>query len=187
MAYTKTIWLNNNPSTPLDEVNLNKIETGIEEAHLTADSAKGDIVTINTTLSGYGSRLDSIDGVGGTVESLTNSVISLSGDSNDLEKYNEWRNIEVDPAGDVIADLVDNIFISWAGAVSVLLPTTPELNSRIRVCDAGCDFSVNNLTIKRNTNNMMGATNDYVFDYANGSIELSWSGAVYGWVVTRSV
>lgn len=39
MSYTKQFWVNNDPATPLSAARLNKIETGISEAHDTADSA----------------------------------------------------------------------------------------------------------------------------------------------------
>jgi len=187
MAYTKTEWSNNDPTTPLDEVHLNKIEDGIKDAHTTADNATSDITTINTTLTGYGSRLDSLDGVGGDIESIETNITALETADTNQDKYNTWRNISADPSGDIIADVVDNIFISWASDTSVLLPATPDMKSKVRVCDAGADFSSHNVTIKRNNNKIMGSTNDYVFNYVNGSIELGWSGAVYGWVITRSV
>ena len=187
MAYTKTVWLNNDPSTPLDSVHLNNIEDGIEDAAIIADDNTTDITTINTTLSGHDTRLDDLDGTGGDVERLDSEIASLETADINLEKYNSWRNIESDPGGNIIADHVDNIFIGWSSAVSVLLPSTPTASDCIRICDAGCDFSTNTLTVLRNNSNIMGTAVDYTFSNQNGSIEFSWSGSVYGWVVTRSV
>jgi len=47
MAYTKTTWLNNDPLTPLNDVNMNKIEDGIEGAHNTADANATSIAGYN--------------------------------------------------------------------------------------------------------------------------------------------
>ncbi len=41
MAYTKTIW-SNNSTPPINDINLNKIETGIEEAHNNVDTHIND-------------------------------------------------------------------------------------------------------------------------------------------------
>jgi len=184
MAYTKTIWENGNPTTVLDEVHLNKIEDGIYDAHVTADANEGNIATLDTTVAGHSSHLTNIDtSINNINTALNNNTVDLTS----LNKYNAWRNIESDPLGPVQADNVDNIFIGWAGAVTVTLPATPTLNDSIRIVDAGCDFNVNNLTIAYNGNGIMGNSVDYIIDYTGASIELCWSGAVYGWVVTRSV
>jgi len=37
MAYTKTAWENDNPQTPVNAANLNKIEQGVEDAHTLAE------------------------------------------------------------------------------------------------------------------------------------------------------
>jgi len=187
MAYTKTVWLNNDPSTPLDEVHLNKIEDGIESVHNVADTNAIDISTMDTTLSGHETRLNDLDGTGGDIERIDTDIAGIDTSIINLEKYNSWRNIATDPQGNVPAGNVDNIFISWASPVTVQLPATPTYSDRIRICDAGCDFSTNNLTVDRNGNNIMGTASNYTFSYQNGSIELSWSGSVYGWVVTRAV
>jgi len=187
MAYTKTIWLNNDPSTPLDAVHLNNIEDGIEAVHTVADNNEIDISNINTTLGTHETRLDDLDGASGDITRIDNDISALEVADINLEKYNSWRNIASDPSGPVPADNVDNIFISWASPVTVTLPAVPTYSDRIRICDAGCDFSTNNLTVAHNGNNIMGTANDYTFSYQNGSIELSWSGSVYGWVVTRAV
>jgi len=187
MAYTKTAWLNNDPNTPLDEVHLNKIESGIENAHVTADDNAADIVTMDTTISSHNLRLDALDGSGGDIETINTELSNISEGQTALEAYHSWRNINNDPGGIVGAETVDNIFVGWAGAVSIQLPFAPTESARIKIVDAGCDFSTNNLTVLRNGNPIMGTTADYTFSNQYGSIEFCWSGATYGWVVTRSV
>lgn len=184
MAYTKTVWENGNPAIPLDEVNLNIIENGIHDVHVVADQNLLDIGTLDTTVGGHTTAI----GTNTTAIGNINTALNTSaGNISDLEEYNAWRNIESDPTGAVQAENVDNIFISWVGSVTVTLPVVPTLNDRVRIADAGCDFSINNLTIARNTHKIMGNSVDYVIDYANASIELCYSGSAYGWVVTRAV
>lgn len=184
MAYTKTVWENGNPVTPLDEVNLNKIEDGIYDAHVTADQNETDIGVLEITVSGHTTSINANTASIGNINTALNTNTS---DITALNEYNTWRNIESDPLGPVQAENVDNIFIGWAGAVTVTLPATPTVDDRVRIADAGCDFSANNLTVAYNGNGIMGNSVDYIIDYANASIELCWSGAVYGWVVTRAV
>ena len=39
MAYARNTWNNDDPKTPLSAERLNRIEQGIESAHVTADAA----------------------------------------------------------------------------------------------------------------------------------------------------
>lgn len=184
MAYTKTNWSNADPLTPINDTNLNKIEQGIYDAHQ-SNTQNADNITLNTTNIGtHETRIDSIDASISNIENdITNNETSVF----NLQKYHSWRTITSDPASSVSADNVDNIFIEWPGAVSVQLPAIPTTSDRIRIVDAGANFAINNLTVLRNGSNIMGAQNDYIFDYSNGSIEFCYSGITYGWVVTRSV
>ena len=170
MSYTKTTWINNDLSSPVDADNLNKIENGIGAV---TDIADNTVIEVSL-LTG---RVNDLDGVGGDIDQINDAIV-------DLDEEKVWRNIDVDPVGDVVADGVDKIFVSWAGAVSVLLPPVPTLSDSIRICDAGCDFSTYNLTIKGNSKNIMGAATDYVLVTLSEGVELSWSGDTYGWAIT---
>jgi len=187
MAYTKTTWANNDPNTPLDEVHLNKIENGIESVHTVADINAVDIGNVELTLDGHESRLDDLDGTGGDIDTINSQISALTLADINTAKYHEWRIVNSDPMGTVAAENVDNIFVGWAGAVTISLPAVPTSTDRIKIVDAGCDFSTNTLTVLRNGKNIMGTASDYTFSNQYGSIEFCWTGNTYGWVVTRSV
>lgn len=184
MAYTKTNWSNADPLTPINDTNLNKIEQGVFSAHEDIAQNTSDISQNTTNIGTHETRLDGIDT---SLTNLNNDIVENDTEIFNLQKYHEWRSITADPTGNVDASNVDNIFIEWNGAVSVNLPAIPTSKDRVRIVDAGADFAVNNLTVLRNGSNIMGAQSDYIFDYTNGSIEFCYSGATYGWVVTRSV
>jgi len=185
MAYTKTTWVNGDINVPLNDINLNKIEDGIEVAHNDIAQNVTDISGINTTITLEEARIASLET---SVSALDANVTVNGSDIMDIKKYNTWRTITSDPLGTISAGNVDNLFITWTGgAVSVALPATPTLSDRVRVVDAGADFSVNNLSVLGNGNNIMGGPDDYVFDSVNTSVELAWSNTMYGWVVVQII
>ena len=160
------------------------MENGIFDAADVADLAATDIGTIDITLGTYNSRLTTNES---DIVTLNTATGDSATDITDLQNYNTWRSITTDPITAVIAAEVDNIFIEWLGTVTVLLPSNPSVNARVRIADAGAGFATNNLNLDRNGVNIMGNSTNYIIDYDNASIELCYTGGTYGWVVTRAV
>ena len=70
-----------------------------------------------------------------------------------------------------------------SAAYSVTLPASPSVGSHIRVMDAAGAWNTNNLTIQRNGEKIMGATNDLVCNVNKATVNLFYSGSTVGWLV----
>ena len=78
-----------------------------------------------------------------------------------------------------------NYLVDTSGSVlTVDLPNNPSAGSTVRIADAKGSFATNNLTINRNTKNIVGAAADLVANVANAVVTLIYSGdATVGWLV----
>ena len=78
----------------------------------------------------------------------------------------------------------DRIFVDTSGgAVTITLPSSPNVGDNIRVVDVARTFGTNNLTINRNGENIMGLAENFVSDVDGSGFQLVYSGATNGWVL----
>lgn len=132
MAYTKTVWVNlANP--PVNADNLNKMETGISDAHSAAASAsaaaaanassistvQSALTSLTSTVGGYGTRITAAEG---NITTLQTSVTSLGATVSGLPAPGSVQTIGGSQApGDVVLKL--RTVSSQTGAVlQVLAP-----------------------------------------------------------------
>ena len=67
------------------------------------------------------------------------------------------------------------------GAVTVNLPATPATGEYVEFVDAAGKFDVNNLTVGRNSLNIMGLAEDMTVAKLNASFRLVYANATSGW------
>ncbi len=80
------------------------------------------------------------------------------------------------------AAVYDRIFANTSGGVWTLtLPASPTIGQWVQVNDVSGSWATNNLTIARNSTNMMGGTTNLVGNVANSSFYLVFSDATNGW------
>lgn len=65
-------------------------------------------------------------------------------------------------------------------AMTITLPASPSIGDTVRVADLG-NASVNNITIGRNSSNIMGSADDLTVATDNSAFGLVYSNATYGW------
>ena len=69
------------------------------------------------------------------------------------------------------------------GAFTLTLPLSPSVGDSVGVKDAADYFVINNLTIGRNSEKIMGLAEDLTVNISNVSLELVYTGATYGWIL----
>ena len=67
------------------------------------------------------------------------------------------------------------------GAFTITLPATPSVGDQVYITDTSGTFGTYNLTIGRNSTNIMGTAADYVLNVANANVSLVYAGATPGW------
>jgi len=63
------------------------------------------------------------------------------------------------------------------GGFTITLPSSPNTGDSIEVCQGDGQFSVNNVVIARNGNNIMGLAEDMNLNIDNISVELIFNGS----------
>lgn len=76
----------------------------------------------------------------------------------------------------ILADTSDSAF-------TVTLPAIPSQGDEVHIIDAGCNFSINNLTINPNNKFIIGEIQNLVLDISNQGVVLIYSGDAKGWIV----
>ena len=69
------------------------------------------------------------------------------------------------------------------GAWTLTLPASPSAGDTVGVSDAEGSFATNNLTVGRNSSNIMGSAEDLVIDIDDASFLLIYNGANDGWKI----
>lgn len=98
------------------------------------------------------------------------------------ESINVWNPIIT--TATVTAERNDAVFCDTTaiGPFTVLLPASPEIGDVVRVINLNNSFETNNLTIGRNSSNIMGLAEDLIVD-ENISFDLMYSNASQGWTI----
>jgi hypothetical protein len=76
----------------------------------------------------------------------------------------------------------DQIIVNTSAAgVTITLPATPALGSTVKFIDGAGTFDINNLTINRNGNTIMGDAEDMIANSKNAAFTLVFYNNTYGW------
>ena len=81
----------------------------------------------------------------------------------------------------------DQLLINTSGsgigtAVTINLPTSPAIGNEVHFIDSGNAFASNNLTIGRNSSNILGAASNLVVNANGAAFTLVYVNATRGWV-----
>lgn len=97
------------------------------------------------------------------------------------ESHKTWASVDdTDSPFDATANtrlLVD----TTNGAVTVNLPASPATGDYVEFVDAAGKFDANNLTVGRNSENIMGLAEDMTVAKLNASFRLVYANATQGW------
>jgi hypothetical protein len=90
--------------------------------------------------------------------------------------------INVDVTSNVTAVASQLLWVNTSsGAITVTLPLTPAKGDTIRVVDIANSFDTNALTIARNSQPIMGTTEDLTVSTEGASFDIIYSNSTYGW------
>jgi len=86
----------------------------------------------------------------------------------------KWENV----SSNYSAQIGENISADVsAGGFTITFPPTPASGEKVRICQGAGNFSVHNLTIDRNGNNIMGLAENMIFDIDYISVEFFFNGS----------
>ena len=86
----------------------------------------------------------------------------------------------------------DQLLINTSGsgigtAVTINLPTSPAIGNEVHFIDSGNAFASNNLTIGRNSSNILGAASNLVVSANGASFTLVYVNATRGWIYKDNI
>ena len=81
----------------------------------------------------------------------------------------------------------DQILVNTSGSgigspVTINLPASPAIGNEVHFIDSGNAFASNNLTIGRNSSNILGDTSDLVVSVNGAAFTLVYVNATRGWI-----
>lgn len=85
----------------------------------------------------------------------------------------------VEPSQKVFVD-------TTGGSFNLILPSTPEVGDTVKFVDVSGNFGISNFTVKvASGDNLMGVTDDFLLLTTNNDyVDITFSGATYGWIIT---
>jgi hypothetical protein len=86
----------------------------------------------------------------------------------------------------------DQLLINTSGsgigtAVTINLPTSPAIGNEVTFIDSGNAFASNNLTIGRNSSNILGSASDLVVSANGAAFTLVYVNATRGWIYKDNI
>ena len=86
----------------------------------------------------------------------------------------------------------DQLLIDTSGggigsAVTVTLPASPSVGSEVTFIDSGANFASNNLTIARNSSNILGAASNLTVSTNGSAFTLVFVNATRGWIYKDNI
>ena len=86
----------------------------------------------------------------------------------------------------------DQILVNTSGsgigtAVTINLPASPAIGNEVHFIDSGNAFASNNLTIGRNSSNILGAASDLVVSTNGAAFTLVYVNATRGWIYKDNI
>ncbi len=118
----------------------------------------------------------------GTFIYTAKSAINLS-DFNDDLTHTGGTFTWVNKTGAYTAVAGDGVFVGTVtGAITITLPATPSLGDEVAIIDQEGNATTNNITVGRNSSNIMGLAEDLTMNQDNDFVTLVYSGdATDGW------
>ncbi len=163
----------------------------------TSGTNVGTIRWDGANFQGYNGSWINLDGAGATtLNALTDVNAGSPSDGQVLTWVNgsgEWQAATPSGGGSSFTPLIktgtytasadDEIYASTAGgAWTLTLPPSPSLGDTVRIVNLDNSFETYNLTIARNSSNIMGVADDMTVN-VNASFALKYSDSTNGWVI----
>ena len=134
-----------------------------------------------------------------TVKTVLGTGLSLPGGSTTV-LYSDGTNITgklqtkgyYTPSATYTTVNGDQILINTSGsgigtAVTINLPASPAIGNEVHFIDSGNAFASNNLTIGRNSSNILGAASDLVVSTNGAAFTLVYVNATRGWIYKDNI
>ena len=83
--------------------------------------------------------------------------------------------------------LVDTSGGGIGSAVTITLPASPSVGSEVTFIDSGANFASNNLTIARNSSNILGAASNLTVSTNGSAFTLVFVNATRGWIYKDNI
>jgi hypothetical protein len=86
----------------------------------------------------------------------------------------------------------DQVLINTSGsgigtAITINLPASPAIGNEVHFIDSGNNFASNNLTIGRNSSNILGSASDLVVSANGAAFTLVYVNATRGWIYKDNI
>jgi hypothetical protein len=86
----------------------------------------------------------------------------------------------------------DQILVNTSGsgigtAITINLPASPAIGNEVHFIDSGNNFASNNLTIGRNSSNILGAASNLVVNTNSAAFTLVYVNATRGWIYKDNI
>ena len=124
-------------------------------------------------------------------DKLVNSSLTLNGTSVSLggsaDIGTQWQSVIVaDGSTTTTAVAGRGYFIDTSSATHTInLPSSPSLGDEISIVDISGTFDTNNLTVGRNSENIMGTAEDLTVATERAAFTLVYSNSTNGWLYTQ--
>lgn len=80
----------------------------------------------------------------------------------------------------------DRVFVDVSQyRVNLILPLNPELGDVVVISDYKLNSSNNNITVYRNSNNILSQADDLSIDLSGATVELIYSDSTVGWMIVQ--
>ena len=153
-AATTAVMAGGNVAANGDLIVKGQIGVGtVTTPQLRGNTSTGNLEVWNASLT----RWIPIQGVDTTYRSLSNNTT-----------IDAWTTVWADTSG---------------GTWTLTLPASPQQGDKVRIIDVRKTFDTNNLTIGRNSSNIMGDAADMTVNTEGASFELIYSDSTQGWVI----
>lgn len=71
--------------------------------------------------------------------------------------------------------------VDTTAARTITLPASPAVGDEVQIMDATGTAATNNITVLRNSNKIIGLTDDAIIDTDGGMLRFIYTGSTYGW------
>ena len=134
-----------------------------------------------------------------TIKTVSGTGVTLPIGSTNLV-YSDGTNVNLGlrqkgyftPAGDYTAVNGDQLLVDTSGGgigapVTITLPASPTVGDEVHIIDSGNNLASNNLTVGRNSSNILGSASDLTVSTNSVAFTLVYVNATRGWIYKDNI